>query len=294
MNPTPSQRYKAFLALLGGVFFTGVSALLIKSAHAPGIVTAFYRMAIGSAILFIPFIISLYQKKSPLPLKGVLFAIIGGIFFAFDMSLWATAIVATNTTIPTLAANLAPIWAGLGAMWLLREKPKKGFWLGLSLALCGIFIMLGHELSEPSAILLGAAMGLFAGMFYGFFYLATQKGRALISTINYLSISTFTSAFILFLMMLIFRYPFTGYDNTTWINFLTYGAGVQVIGWWLINYAQGFLKATVVAPTLLGQPVVTATGAYLILGEQHTIWHLTGGCIVILGIYRVVFTPQNQ
>jgi len=294
MNPTPAQRYKAFMALLGGVFFTGVSALLIKSAHAPGIVTAFYRMAIGSAILLIPFIITQWKQKTALPIKGVMYAMLGGVFFAFDMSLWATAIVATNTTIPTLAANLAPIWAGLGAMWVFREKPRKGFWFGLCLSLCGIFIMLGHELSTPSGILLGAAMGLFAGMFYGFFYLATQKGRALISTINYLSISTFTSAFILFLMMLIFHHPFTGYDNVTWINFLTYGAGVQVIGWWLINYAQGYLKATVVAPTLLGQPVVTAIGAYLLLGEQHTIWHLTGGCVVILGIYRVVFTRQKQ
>jgi drug/metabolite transporter (DMT)-like permease len=282
------------MALMGGVFFTGVSAVLIKSAHAPGIVTAFYRMAIGSSILILPFMIFRIRSGTRLPIRGVLFAMLGGFFFACDMSLWATAIVTTNATLPTLTANLAPVWAGLGALWLFREKPQKGFWIGLALSLAGILVMIGKDLASPSGALLGAFMGMLAGMFYGSYYLATQKGRGLLGTLDYLSISTFTSAVVLLVLMIVFDYNFTGYDTFTWINFLTYGAGVQVVGWWLINYAQGYLKATVVAPSLLGQPVVTAIAAWIYLGERHSLSLWLGGCIVIVGIYMVVFTRQKS
>jgi drug/metabolite transporter (DMT)-like permease len=281
------NRQLAFAALGGGVFFTGVSAVLIKSADAPGVVTAFYRMAIGSVALIIPFIVSIVNKKTALPIKGIGYAMLGGLFFGLDMSLWATGIVATNATTPTLAANLAPIWAALGAIWLFKEHPKRGFWIGLALSFLGIFIMVGRDLSSANGMLKGILYGLGAGMFYGLYYLVAQKGRALITTIHFLSISTFSSAFTLGVIMFFSPYQFGGYSQQTWIIFLIYGIGVQVIGWWMINFAQGYLRATVVAPTLLGQPVVTALVAFWVLNETHTLPTFIGGMVVLLGIGMV-------
>jgi drug/metabolite transporter (DMT)-like permease len=65
------------------------------------------------------------------------------------------------------------------------------------------------------------------------------------------------------------------------------GLAVQIGGWLVINFAQGYLPASIVAPTLLLQPVVTALFAQPLLGESLTIWHFSGGGAVLVGIFMV-------
>lgn len=62
---------------------------------------------------------------------------------------------------------------------------------------------------------------------------------------------------------------------------------VQVFGWLAINYSQGYLPASIVAPTMLAQPVVTALLAVLLLGERLSFWQILGGATVLIGVYIV-------
>jgi drug/metabolite transporter (DMT)-like permease len=71
------------------------------------------------------------------------------------------------------------------------------------------------------------------------------------------------------------------------------GILVQFLGWFLINYAQGYIRASVVAPTLLGQPVLTALLAIPLLGETFTLRHIAGGLTVLAGIYLVVWSRNR-
>ncbi len=285
---------RAYLALFCGLSFMSFSAILIRSADAPGIVSAFYRMGIGSVVLLVPFLFHIFLLKRRLPLKGIILAALAGICFGVDMALWSTGIIASNATIPTVFANTAAIWVGFGSMIFFREKHKAGFWIGLILAFSGIPLMLGNDLYTANGIVFGALMGSAAGLFYGTFQLISQPGRKLMDTLSYLFISTTSSALVLLTLMLIFQYPFTGYDKNTIIIFIVYGIGVQVMGWFLVNYSQGHLPASIVAPTLLGQPLMTAFLAILILHEHLTIWHITGGLVIISGIYLIHFTRMKS
>jgi drug/metabolite transporter (DMT)-like permease len=67
-----------------------------------------------------------------------------------------------------------------------------------------------------------------------------------------------------------------------------------VAGWLAINYAQGYLPASIVAPTLLGQPVVTAILAVILLGEQFTSWHIAGAVVVLGGVYLVHWSRYSK
>jgi len=69
---------------------------------------------------------------------------------------------------------------------------------------------------------------------------------------------------------------------------------IQSGAWFLINFAQGHLPASLVAPTLLAQPVLTGVVAFLLLGEDLTLWQITGGIIVVIGIYTVHFAKQRK
>ncbi len=277
---------RAYLALFSGLLIIGFSAILIKSAEAPGLITAFYRVAIASIVLLIPF---LYNWKSIKSLSkiAVLMAVLGGLTFGIDTGLWSMGIELSNATIPTLMANLAPVWVGFGAALVFKEKQRKGFWIGLGITLSGILIMVYRSLNGEQGLFAGIVFGLIAGMFYGAYHLFTQKGRQLMGTLSYLSISTFSASVTVGILILFTDYSFIGYSDKTWIIYLFYGVVVHVGGWTLINYSQGYLKATTVSPTLLGQPVLTAIFAFLILGESLTAWQIIGGLIVFAGIFIV-------
>lgn len=285
---------RAYVALFIGLAFMSCSAIFIRIADAPGVVTSFYRMSIASCILLIPFLITVLKPGTQLKTRGIILAVLAGICFGFDMTLWSTGIVASNATIPTIFANTAPIWVGIGSMIFFREKHKIGFWIGLLIAFMGILILLRKDLFAANGILYGSLMGAGAGFFYGIFQILSQPGRKLLNTLSYLFISTFSSCMVLIFTMFFFHFNFFGYSLHTYLVMLAYGIGVQVIGWFLINYSQGHIPASIVAPTLLGQPINTAILAAILLKEHLTIWHISGGIVIISGIYVIHFSHRRM
>ncbi len=277
--------WSAYLALGGGVLLLGFSGVFVRWAQAPGIVTSLYRMGIASLLLALP--VLRQGRRRPLSRQGLRLALLAGFFFALDLSLWATGIVMSGATNPTLMANIAPLWVGLGAWLLLKEPPGRGFWVGLGIALAGATVVLLEDLSLATQLGLGTFLGLLGGIFYGAYHLTVQKSRARLPTLAFTWTASTTAGAVLLLMALLFRLPLTGFPPATWLSFLGLGIGVQVLGWLAVNYAQGHLPATLVAPTLLLQPVVTALVAGPLLGETFTPRHLLGGAAVLLGVYTV-------
>jgi drug/metabolite transporter (DMT)-like permease len=290
---TANTNPKAYLALLTGLVLIGFSPVLIKMASAPGIITSFYRLATGSIVLTVPFLINQLKTKQRIPLKGIMFAALAGACFACDMALWTTGIMASNATLPTLTGNMAPLWVGIGAFLIFKEKQKAGFWIGLLMAFGGVTLLILNNYFNPNGLMKGMILGLFAGMFYAGYYLFTQPGRRYMNTISFLYISTLTTTLLLAIYGFAFKLEFTGYETKTWILFLIMGVFMQAGAWFLINYSQGFLPASVVSPTLLGQPVLAAFIAYFIIGEELTQWHIIGGIIVVAGIYLVHFSRKT-
>lgn len=285
----PKQRsplWKPYLALTLGILILGFSAIFTRWANAPGAVVSFYRMAIGTAVLTIPFASRLKLSK-PLPRRGLWLAIGAGIFFALDLAAWATGITYAGATIPTLLGNTAPLWVGIGAWLLFREDLRPAFWLGLGLAMLGAIIVLGLDFSHGVEFNKGAMLGLLGSFFYGAYMLMTQRSRDVLDTLTFFWIGAFSSTLTLLLLCLLTNAPLLGYPSATYVNFLLLGVLVQAAGWMAINYAQGYLPASLVSPTLLSQPVLTAILAGPLLGEQFTTIEWLGGVAVVIGIVIV-------
>jgi drug/metabolite transporter (DMT)-like permease len=275
-----------YFALGIGTISLGFSAIFVRWAHAPGPVTSFYRMAIALVLMAWPFYRRLQGKGAP-PWRGIGIALIGGLFFAGDLSLWATGVVLSGATNPTLLANTAPLWVGLGALVIFRERRPASFWAGLALAVIGAAAILGMDTLRSASLGLGSLLGLVAGVFYGGYFLITQRGRESLDSITYFWPAALSSTVCLFVLTLALRQPLTGYPRVTYANFLGLGLVSQVFGYMAINYALGHLPASVVAPTMLGQPVATALLAVPLLGEVLTLGQVVGGLAVLAGVYVV-------
>lgn len=287
MSLKSSSKSRAYLALIIGLISIGFAAILVSLADAPGTVSAFYRMAIAATLVALPFLRQTKSQKKSLPHLGLKLALLGGLLFALDVAFWATAITISGAATPTLMANTAPIWVGLGAMLIFHERLNAFFWFGLILAMFGALLVLGADFTRGSELGLGTFLGLLAAVFYGAYYLVTQRGRVYLNTLSYFWITTFTAALVLLVINFILGNPLIGYSPQTYLSFFGLGVIAQVLGWLTINYAQGYLPASIVAPTLLGQPVVTAFLAVLLLGETFSPWHIFGGILVLAGVYIV-------
>lgn len=276
-----------YLALTGGIVVIGFAAILIRQAEAPGTITSFYRLAIGTGVVTLPFLHHLRKRATPLSAKGIQLAIAGGFFFAMDQALWATGVVASGAAIPTILVNTAPLWVGLGALVLFRERQSLLFWIGVLLAVVGGIFILKADIGSSSQVVRGGLLGATAAVFYAGFHLISQKGRDRLNTLEYFWIMSLSATGTLLAINLFLGHPFTGYAPATYLNFVLLGILVQVIGWLLINYCQGYLPATIVAPSLLLQPIITVIFAWLLLSERLTLWQIVGGGVVLLGILIV-------
>ena len=283
---------RAYLALIFGVLCIGFSAIFVRWANAPGAVTGFYRMSVAVLILAFPFYRRMSERDGPdrwrkLPRGEVIVALAGGIFFAGDLLFWNTGVLISGATNPTLMGNTAPLWVGLGALTFFREKLPAAFWLGLVLAMAGAALILGLDVLEDFTLGLGTLLGLVAGIFYGGYFLLTQRGRQRLDALTYFWIAAASASVLLLIGAIVLGQPLTGYSSFTYLNFVAMGLVVQVFGQFAFSYALGYLPASVVAPAGLGQPVVTALLAGPLLGERVTLLQAIAGATVLTGVYIV-------
>lgn len=286
MQKSNSATLPAYLALAGGIFLIGTSAILVKFANLPGIISGFYRVGIAATAL-LPFWLYSNRKQGRPSWHNLKFIILGGVLFAIDLALWNTSILLTSAAKSTLLANNSPIWVGLGAAFIFKEKLTPKYWGGLAIALLGMVIIVGVDSWRDSQFNVGDVMAIGSSFLYAGVMLSTQKARTRVNTLTFSALYTATAALTLLPAALLTGQKMSGFSNQTWLALLALGLGPQVIGWLAINYALGHLRASHVSVSLLGQPVVTAILGFLLLGEALTGNQIIGGGLALIGIYLV-------
>lgn len=260
--------------------------MFVRWADAPGTITGFYRLII-STVLLTPLFAREQNRRGKLEKNFLIFPILGGLFTAFDFSFWNTSVKFTTAANATLLGNTAPLWVALFAYFFLREELKKAFWFGLFLALTGAALVMGSDFLLHPSLGIGDLLACAAAVFYAAYQLITQRGRMHFDPFRYTWLVGASATVFIFVINLFLQNSFTGYSTQTWLVFLATAVVSQTIGYLSITYALGFLPAWVVAPTLIGQPILTAILAIPLLGEIPAAIQWLGGAIALAGIYIV-------
>jgi drug/metabolite transporter (DMT)-like permease len=260
--------------------------MFVRWADAPGTITGFYRLLI-STFLLAPLFIRQNLRLERIDKKFLLFPILGGMFTAFDFSFWNTSVQYTSAANATLLGNTAPLWVALVAYFFLREKLRMTFWLGLALALTGAALVMGSDFLIHPTLGFGDLLACAAAVFYASYQLVTQRGRMHIDPFRYTWLVCVSATVFIFVINLALGNAFSGYSARTWLVFIATAVVSQTIGYLSITYALGYLPASVVAPSLIGQPILTAILAIPLLGEVPAAIQWTGGAIALAGIYIV-------
>lgn len=292
----PKNRILPYAALLIGITSLSLSAMFVRWADAPGTITGFYRLLI-STVLLTPFFVRQNIRREGIDKMFLIFPILGGLFTAFDFTFWNSSVKFTTAANATLLGNTAPLWVALFAYFFLREKLERPFWVGLIFALTGAALVMGTDFLLHPTLGIGDLMASTAAIFYASYQLITQRGRKHIDPFRYTWLVGVSATGFIFIINIVLGNSFTGYSTQTWLIFLATAIVSQMIGYLAITYALGFLPASIVAPTLIGQPILTAILAIPLLGEIPTIIQFIGGGIALAGIYIVnqsyTHTPEE-
>lgn len=105
--------FKPYLALFVGALSVSTSAILVKWAHAPASVIAFYRLFF-TILLMTPFFLKYISELKEISCRDWAFSVFSGILLAFHFILWFESLNYTSVTSSVVLVTLQPLFAFVG------------------------------------------------------------------------------------------------------------------------------------------------------------------------------------
>ena len=282
---------KPRIALFLGILCISIFPVIVRMNLTSGLISAFYRMAIATAIL-LP--IAIYKDKVRLENIKMLFPVaVCGILFASDIAVWNISIQNSSATQATLLTNLSPIWVGVFSFIFLSYRPKKSFWLGTLIALMGMIVFVGIETILEFKLDFAFFLGILSGLLYAIYILVSKNVLAKMNIVTFMLYSMIFSTVFLFFINVFFHESFAGFSEKAWISLFVQGIVCQLIAWLLISYATQKMRATRVSLSLLSQAIFATILAAIFVNEKITNVQMIGSVIILAGIATTFYEKKT-
>ena len=281
---------KPRIALFIGILCISIFPVIVRMNLTSGLISAFYRMGIATAII-LPF--AIYKKKMHLEnLKMLLPMLACGILFASDIAVWNISIQNSSATQATLLTNLSPIWVGIFSLLFLSFRPRKSFWLGTLIALIGMTVFVGVDTILNLQLDFAFFLGVLSGVLYALYILVSKSVLEKLEVITFITYSMIFSTIFLLIINVAFGEQFFGFSNKAWISLFVQGIVCQLIAWLLISYSTQKMRATRVSLSLLSQAIFATILAAIFVNEKITNVQMIGSVIILAGI-ATTFYEKN-
>ncbi len=273
----------SFIILLFiGIIAISTASIFIKLCDAPALIISTYRMVLASLILM-PW--ASHQKVwRGWEKKDVAWLIFSGIFLSLHFASWITSLKYTSVASSVVLVTTHPIFVGIGSWVFLKERPGLNLILGIGLSVIGSGLIGYGDMALSKEAVVGDGLALLGALAASGYFLVGRKMRKNQDLLAYVFPVYSTAGLVLILFSLFFQKPFFGYSSSTYLLFLLLAVIPQLIGHTTFNWALKYLPASIVAITILGEPIGSTILAYFILGEGLTTWKVIGGILIFTGI----------
>ncbi len=215
-------------------------------------------------------------------------ALAAGTFLALHFWIWIASIDFTTVASSVVLVSTQPLWVALLSMLFLGERPRRGEWVGLMVAVAGAaWIGWGDVALGPRA-LLGDGMALLAALLAAAYYSVGRALRPGLDLWSYVGLVYGVAAGLLLAAVLLTpSVPLVrGYEATDWLVFLALAAGPMMLGHTGVNYALRYVRAYLANLATLGEPLGATLIAWLLpaIGEQPGPSLVGGGLLILFGV----------
>lgn len=275
------------LRVLIGAVCISFAAVFVALADVSSAPAAFYRLAIGGAVLF--GLAMLRRESLRLSPRFLMYVLLAGLAFAADLVIWHLSIYRVGPGIATLLPNFQVVLMAFAGWVVWRERLSRAMLLGISVAVGGLIVLLtATPALNEGRFLAGIGYGLGAALAYTLYLLflrmagtnASREAPALFISLVSLLAAAGVAVWI-GLQGESFLVPF-GID---WLWLALYGLVCQAAGWLLISTGITKVPAALAGLLLLLQPTLTFVWDWSIFGRHFTILELTGAALALIGLY---------
>jgi drug/metabolite transporter (DMT)-like permease len=271
-----------FLFLTLGIIAISTASIFIKLCDAPALIIAAYRMTLASLIL-IPFA-SYRRIWSGWRMSDIGWLVLSGLFLSLHFAFWIASLKYTSVASSVVLVTTHPVFVGMGAWIFLKERPGLNLMLGILLSVLGSGLIGYGDMALSREAFIGDGLALLGAITASGYFLVGRKMRRSQDLLSYIFPVYSTAGLILILLSLLFQKPFFEYSPSTYLFLFLLALVPQLIGHTTFNWALKYLPASMVAITILGEPIGSTILAYLILGEGLTTWKIFGGTSIFVGI----------
>ena len=265
-----------------GIIAVSTASIFIKLCDAPALIIATYRMVFASLMLM-PY--AFYKKTGRGWERSDLgWLILSGVFLSLHFTFWITSLKYTSVASSVVLVTTHPIFVGLGASFLLKERLGINLVLGITLSVLGSGLIGYGDMTLSKEALMGDGLALLGAIAASGYFLVGRKMRKSQDLLSYIFPVYSTAALVLILLSFLFQEKIWGYSATTYLYLFLLALIPQLIGHTTFNWALKYLPASMVTITILGEPVGSTILAYFILSEGLTPWKVIGGILIFAGI----------
>lgn len=295
-------RFLLPVALIVATLAVSTASIFIRFAQGdgvPSLVIAALRITLATLIIAPVALTRHLDEIKRFTRTELLLGVFSGVFLAAHFATWITSLEYTSVASSVVFVGTGPLWVALLSPVLLKEHISGTAVIGLILAVIGGAIigladacMWNGGLVCPMLrdVLQGRAMwGNFlalAGAWAVTGYLIIgRKLRASMSLVPYIFLVYGMAAVTLVIILFISGNTPFGYEPSTYGWIFLLAAIPQLIGHTTYNWTLKYLTATMVAVTVLGEPIGSATLAYFLLNETPSLATIAGGIMILAGIF---------
>jgi drug/metabolite transporter (DMT)-like permease len=274
--------FRLYIFLPIGIVAISTASIFIKLCEAPVLIIATYRMMLASLILM-PF--ACYKKTWRGWKRSEMgWVFLSGLFLSLHFAFWIASLKYTSVASSVVLVTTHPIFVGIGGWLFLKERIGMNLVLGIALSVLGSGLISYGDMSLSKEALMGDGFALLGAIAASGYLFVGRKMRKEQDLFSYIFPVYSTAGLILILLSLIFQKSFFGYSPSTYFFLFLLALIPQLIGHTTFNWALKYLPASMVAVSILGEPVGSSILAYFILGEGLTTWKILGGVSIFAGI----------
>jgi drug/metabolite transporter (DMT)-like permease len=260
---------------------------MIRLADAPALAVAFWRCALGVAIL-LP--VALVRRERFPTGRALYVGIASGAALGAHFGFWISSLDYTSVAASVVLVSNTPVFVAILAYLLFGEKTAPLSFAGILVALGGTAVI-AQDGSAGSAAVFGNVLALLGALTFTIYVLIGRSQRSGAEPIGFLpySIVLYTAAAATLLSAaLLSGDRIWGYGGETWLWLWAIALGPQILGHTVFNWALRYVEASVISGTVLVEPVIAALLAWLVLSERPGAATLVGGAVVLLGIFLLL------
>ncbi|QXC60660.1 DMT family transporter [Aquihabitans sp. G128] len=264
-----------------------LSSTLVKRAETPGVLVAFWRLAIVSLV----WNLCLLATGRRVTVRDVKQALVPGVLFGLNLAFFFVGATNNSVANAALIGSLAPLLiVPLGARLFGEHLDRRA--LGFAaIAFIGLGVVLFSAPASGDASLLGNTLGLGAMLLWTGYVVSTRRRRGDMDVAKFMATVSPIATFAVLPLAIghggLLTMSRTGWGYTLILAFL-----VGIAGHGLMVFAQSTIAIGTIGIAQVVQPGLAVVWSFLLLSEQVRGWQVVGITMATGGL--AAYLVQNR